>query len=968
KKGSRRMNGESPDVLPTSHAKLHQLFLEESIENRINGSTRPVKLKRKLNGFPFDSKTGKSHMEKFLKTPTPDHNVLSRISVNSSPLKSPSHIDGESRIEMLGIGITSPEKELLQRKRSPLSFPDAEEAERIPSIDVLNVEVDYAISEAQKTYPNSEADNVMSTLHEYVDGKEITVGGGRKTEGIADGYQYDDIASEVDNYMDALPNMDSEMETDSECRVKSDMHLLNIENQGMESDANEEQRDLRARFSDFQSIGNSTATDDENSSSRKEMSSFSCSDSLSDLAENTPSNGDVSAKVFPYTGNCEVEIINISSEQCPVNGETQSIQASEQMVGNGVCIEETDVQSCRSKDGEPSCCSEENVRDDFLPELSSKMHSPDELDDEDPDILSRASLHLPNILELAAGKKSDEDLLDDLLQAECAEDECPKISVESQIDPSHSVASHREQQHLDSDLPELEPCDPDGDDEKPLSTSPTKFQEAVLKNLRLNVMEINESCSPEHLQESISVLKNLRLIADATTVPLSSDQHDQYSKSKSTQKINVNENEEDAISSPTHHVAELRPPLEQKVESHDDQFNMESRHDQDSESRHFQHMNVNENAEVDVSSVNLNNPELRTPLEQKVESQDDQFDVEYHHEDETISNPFYLVEQIKSPNNLYRARHTAASFELNATHLPSQPSVSGFLPQLDVSEQAMDLSSSIFPSSDLVPEASQINLNEMPPLPPLPPMQWRIGKVQSALLASERDLLRHNLFSFPPILPSTAGENVQLDDLAIKEEISQPSEQFLPPSEISVGEMGEHSEKPISPVTNVEETISTNTSGFLPRKPEASSEDEKLQGTSVISKGKEVNPPDTMFSPPKRQDHLPQHVFSTSEGLTVQSSSKSVPFPPSEDEKPNGKMKLPRPRNPLIDAVVAHDQSKSFNLKPAVLTRPSIQGSKTNLKIAAILEKANAIRQRVFGCGVVIAAYELDREHLILFL
>lgn len=36
---------------------------------------------------------------------------------------------------------------------------------------------------------------------------------------------------------------------------------------------------------------------------------------------------------------------------------------------------------------------------------------------------------------------------------------------------------------------------------------------------------------------------------------------------------------------------------------------------------------------------------------------------------------------------------------------------------------------------------------------------------------------------------------------------------------------------------------------------------------------------------------------------------------------------------------------QSFNLKPAVVTRPSIQGPKTNLRVAAILEKANAIRQ-----------------------
>lgn len=37
---------------------------------------------------------------------------------------------------------------------------------------------------------------------------------------------------------------------------------------------------------------------------------------------------------------------------------------------------------------------------------------------------------------------------------------------------------------------------------------------------------------------------------------------------------------------------------------------------------------------------------------------------------------------------------------------------------------------------------------------------------------------------------------------------------------------------------------------------------------------------------------------------------------------------------------------QSVSLKPAVATRPSIQtGPKTNLRVAAILEKANTIRQ-----------------------
>lgn len=37
---------------------------------------------------------------------------------------------------------------------------------------------------------------------------------------------------------------------------------------------------------------------------------------------------------------------------------------------------------------------------------------------------------------------------------------------------------------------------------------------------------------------------------------------------------------------------------------------------------------------------------------------------------------------------------------------------------------------------------------------------------------------------------------------------------------------------------------------------------------------------------------------------------------------------------------------QSFNLRPAAVQRPPrIQGPKTNLRVAAILEKANAIRQ-----------------------
>ncbi|XP_031496635.1 uncharacterized protein LOC116261865 isoform X2 [Nymphaea colorata] len=87
-----------------------------------------------------------------------------------------------------------------------------------------------------------------------------------------------------------------------------------------------------------------------------------------------------------------------------------------------------------------------------------------------------------------------------------------------------------------------------------------------------------------------------------------------------------------------------------------------------------------------------------------------------------------------------------------------------------------------------------------------------------------------------------------------------------------------------------------------------------------------------------------------------------------------------RPKDPLIEAVASHDKStlrkvterdraevkpkaderevlleqiraKSFNLKPIAANKPAIQGPKTNIKVAAILEKANAIRQACAGTG-----------------
>ncbi|KAI8030145.1 hypothetical protein LOK49_LG01G03720 [Camellia lanceoleosa] len=198
-------------------------------------------------------------------------------------------------------------------------------------------------------------------------------------------------------------------------------------------------------------------------------------------------------------------------------------------------------------------------------------------------------------------------------------------------------------------------------------------------------MEINEACSPEHLQESctekevdqqavassnldsvlcntvscddsnseflnsvidssmVATSRNSLHIADATTVPLSSDQHDQDSESKSAQKINAIEIAEVTVSSPTHHNAELKMHIAAAttVPLSSDQ------HDQDSESKSAQKINAIEIAEDTVSSPIHHNVELRTPLEQKVELQDDQFDVESWGEQDSESKSTLQINVIE---------------------------------------------------------------------------------------------------------------------------------------------------------------------------------------------------------------------------------------------------------------------------------------------------------------------------------
>ncbi|XP_022978073.1 protein SCAR2 isoform X4 [Cucurbita maxima] len=303
KKGQRRRNGGTPEIGPTSHAKLHQLFLEERIDSCFNDPSRLVKLKKRQFNRCVDSKNGKSYMEKFLETPSPEHKMVYEASVAEPTLRSMSDNTNELGLRILDITMVSPASKSPERV-STCSSCIAEDEE-------LKRPINGGVSgEETLKMPESTADDEIETtpnLQMVVVENHLEYGEG-KTGSSIDGYRSDEVISEVDNYVDALATMESEIETDNEPRSK----IVNLGKQRSESDANAEHIEAQAQLSDSQSFVNSSGSDDGNSSFKRERSSFSCSDTRSSLPDNIQYDSEETAKVLPSSPKaCMADIENM---------------------------------------------------------------------------------------------------------------------------------------------------------------------------------------------------------------------------------------------------------------------------------------------------------------------------------------------------------------------------------------------------------------------------------------------------------------------------------------------------------------------------------------------------------------------------------------------------------------------------------------------------------------------------------
>lgn len=362
KKSSRWRNAGTPEVLPASHAKLQHLLLEDRVEDGVTDPVRLVKLKRGLNRYPFGSETGKSFMEKFINASSPEDKVVYEIACGSSPLELPSKTTSEAG------SAASPLKESASEGTSLVGPFVNEVGEGLGDREFSSGTREYSV--------------------QIEDEKEIAIDGESRKDVDENGYQSDDVASEVDKYMDALATMETEIEKDTEYRTKNDIDFVDMEKQGTDFDSNDDL--IQSKYSDSQSARNSSASEDRNDSVKKGSSSFSYSDTGSTGSKKMPVGVDVAAKASPSTKVCEADLV-MAKEKVSTSEElsvSEACQPPKGDVSNYTSNEVPDNPINESESGEP--CSNLHHSD------SSSTNIPLE----EGEILARGTLRGPQMVEI----------------------------------------------------------------------------------------------------------------------------------------------------------------------------------------------------------------------------------------------------------------------------------------------------------------------------------------------------------------------------------------------------------------------------------------------------------------------------------------------------------------------------------------------------------------------------------------
>ncbi|KAL8206045.1 hypothetical protein R6Q57_009596 [Mikania cordata] len=897
KKGPRGKEGETLEVSQPSHAKLHQLFLEERVQTGATEPARHVKLKIRPNKLPFDSKSGELYMNKLLNSPSHAHEVT------PIPFNGSRHEDSSIMELALGspVKITSP------------CASSRKVAESRPS----NAEVE-------------------------VDDNQIAVDDEICTDRLQNSYPLEDVSSETDNYMDALGTMESEVETSI--------------TQGTYSDTNKHQ--LQSHLSDSQSTEN---YNDGINSITKEITVFGNSDTTSTSTEHTsPVGADSPPQPFacieipfhprvpPVADDVSVTqnpCHDITNDTCIDTSKVTNVDHVASMVegtsdSNEVFSDHTEKLDSPKKSEEPQMDKQDDMLETSknLGEYDEESHSTDLLVGSSQSVISCTNElssdttfnnDIP-VTEDIHEKQFKEKVVNVLVISDQAEARVSyfsgyeKESANAEIEPV-TIADANTNECIDSVLKEgteskseereIESTYSDDyrDDGKVLGDD-TKLEQieadyvysdigtrAVVLLVDVDKHEdISQSISEQYSKESGEQEEvNELLVISPDDVDNNDDSPSLSSKILQNQLAETDQNQEVIIPDLGSQPVDIGPCVS-NVQLADSvhEASAFTELDNDREPKSPNHIDILEAAQSSPSEDNVDQSNIQLHLQLPLETEGS---------------------QLKSPTQVDHETHVD-------THLQDLKFCSEKPPTMESSNHGINT------SDQVKHQSSPVKQEDLPPLPPLPPMQWRMKKLQNALSTSTNGD-QHNDIYLPPIFPSTSTE------------ISQ-----------AVG----HSTIDENINLDMENQDTEHDSQML--LPDSKNNEVKIAETLVPQAAVEMHPMPTIYH---------QEVFWPS----------SIPYllPPVFDEMPSNiqPMKVQRPRSPLIDAVAAHDKTKlrkvsdrdttqipkgeeretllnqirakSLNLKPAVQARPIVQGPNTNLRVAAILEKANAIRQAFAG-------------------
>ncbi|GFP99245.1 protein scar2 [Phtheirospermum japonicum] len=1024
KRGPHWRNKGTSEVPPMSHAKFHHLLLKESFENGVSNPARRAKLKKMPHFPPFDSKNGVSYMGKLLKTPSPEHQMLREITV-SSPLRLSTNDRHESDLEILE---PTPESPVGEIKRS--LPPDREEIMQNPLIYETNEETGE---------------------------KDIPVDGESNTEGYVTGYLSDEVASEIDNFVDAPSTIESGMDTDSEMRVKNDFTSSSINNQQSVSVENEEH--VQSLSSDSQSTGDLRISDDANSSSKKEVSSFLSSDpqkmsadipeiaivddassdqkaadefSVDDeekkinLIVDIPCSPSVS-DINSHSGNDSL-ILNCENEPPRVSTVSDTVchtkDSSAEMSDNLLNEDDYDHKDPNNLnnivDNAEMIPTENSLTgelDDDVSELTENFASDDtdiahngddttsmlsrdeklnnKLDNEDSGVFSDASNHSSCIMEASLGKELADT---SLAKAIDAIELCSNSSIDNQVISETLISSPTEnspdlvEAGLDAHDGVSIPEDEITVNKTPESGNPESSEVVEVEGSGTTyndepndfVAPEDSSCIPENLENPVGTLDVAAIDEvepdkdviglEVNEIPCHepSDESDSITDQSET-RVMVSSSVAAVSDDVTRENVDLPAGYDNLVKEHISCFDGSGLDELENEKKSLSEFH-GESVSVKEDNIHLSESRTESGLAEEVNASasdlqtafcstvnNDHLKLEVSH---TVPNSYIdfgsEATQVQSPpeqrgSSLDTEEESfqqsvvenqvsdATSLPINCdteetmlekTELPpaqidqelpsllpinhrqildhdddhhENPASSPELPELrnydiDISGYPKDDPSGFaFPPSNNspFPKINQIDLDE-PPLPPLPPVQWRMGK-------------SHNASSI-----TTTTE----------EEITKQNELSPQESDISFSHEETKSEEKI-------ETID------LPLKIENEQQQQQLVMPTPESEIRSPAAEENGIANETRTVKLPQHSNPLIESVAVLDKSKLR----KASERVRPQLQKVDDRDSLLEQI----RAKSFNLKPAVASKPSIPGPRTNLNVAAILERANAIRQAFAG-------------------